>query len=84
MEAGTSEGGCQMDITLFSEVVDDPEAVLLFPFNSLRNAALLTASTELVLLRDADLLVGSSLNAALEMKPGASKMQSPGLHLALQ
>lgn len=69
-EGSASEHGCQLDITLFSERVEAGEAAQLFPYNSLRNAALLAASTELVLLGDADLLVGSSMNAALEDEAG--------------
>ena len=38
---------------------------LLFPVNALRNNALLAAATPLVMMSDADLLVGASLNAAL-------------------
>lgn len=59
-----------MDITLYSEIVKVGAAAQLFPVNSLRNAALLAASTELVMLGDADLLVGSSLNAALKDEAG--------------
>lgn len=60
-----SAGGCQLDVTLFSEEVADKAAAALFPVNALRNAALLAASTPLVMLGDADLLVGISLNEAL-------------------
>ena len=43
-------GACQPDIALYSEVVADAAAEQLFPINALRNAALLLARTELVML----------------------------------
>lgn len=58
-------GGCQLDITLYSEALADMPMLLLFPVNALRSAALLAAATPLVMMSDADLLVGASLNAVL-------------------
>ena len=63
-------GGCLLDIMLFSEVLAEEALQVLFPINALRNAALLAARTPLVMLGDADLLAGSSLNAALEDPAG--------------
>lgn len=73
-EAMASTQGCQMDVTLYSEVVANATVAALFPVNALRNAALLAASTELVMLGDADLLVGSSMNAALQDTARYSKI----------
>ena len=55
---------------LFSEVVADVAVAALFPVNALLNAALLAARTPMVMLGDADLLVSSSLNAALSNTAG--------------
>lgn len=59
------EGGCQLSMALFSEVVAGPTEGLLFPYNALRNAALLAARTPLVLNVDADMLLSASLSRTL-------------------
>ena len=50
---------------MYSERVADGAAAALFPINILRNNAILAARTPLVLLADADLLVGADLAAAM-------------------
>lgn len=62
--------GCQLDIVLVSEILAEDALQILFPINLLRDIALLASRTELVLLGDADLLAGSSLNKALEDRSG--------------
>ncbi len=52
-------------MALFSEVVAGPAEELLFPYNALRNAALLAARTQLVLTVDADMLLAAGLTATL-------------------
>lgn len=59
-------GRCQMDIVVYSELIaDDDNAALLFPLNALRNAAMLLARTDLIMLADADLLIGGGTAEAL-------------------
>jgi Glycosyl-transferase for dystroglycan len=50
---------------VYSERVADDAAAALFPINILRNNAILVARTPLVLLADADLLVGADLADAM-------------------
>lgn len=59
------KGGCQLTITLFSELLASKDEELLFPLNALRNAALLVVQTPLVFYADADMLLSNSLTAAL-------------------
>lgn len=60
-----ASGRCQADVVVYSERVADEAAAALFPINILRNNAILAARTPLVLLADADLLVGADLAAAI-------------------
>ena len=52
---------CQPVVMLLYEFVADNVTSLMMPINALRNAALLPASTPLVAMVDADLLVSRSL-----------------------
>lgn len=56
-----STTGCQLRLLLLYELVDDPHIAALLPINTLRNAALLAASTPLVAMVDVDLLVSAAL-----------------------
>lgn len=56
---------CQLDVLVVSERLADAAAAKLFPVNALRNLALLSAKTELVMLGDLDLLAGRDLAAAV-------------------
>lgn len=58
-------GGCQLTITLLSELLASAKEQVLFPYNALRNVAHLEAKTPLVLNVDTDMLLSRSLTATL-------------------
>lgn len=60
------KGGCQLSITLFSELLAGDDEDMLYPVNALRNAALLAAKTPLVFSVDGDMLLSSSLTTGLK------------------
>lgn len=66
------EGGCQLNIALFSEIVAGPAEEMLFPYNALRNAALLAARTPLVMNVDTDMLLSAALTATLSHHAGCA------------
>jgi Glycosyl-transferase for dystroglycan len=69
--AEATDSGCQLTITLHTEAVADAAAAAqLFPANALRNAALLTARTQLVLVLDGDMLVAPALSTQLANPAG--------------
>lgn len=55
------EGRCKMDIMYIYEELESTEQVGLYPVNALRNRALQLASTELVLLLDADFVPNTQI-----------------------
>lgn len=61
---------CQPDLALYSEVVADDIAAALFPVNNLRNLAILSARTPLVLMANIDMLIGRSLTKLLQSSKG--------------
>jgi hypothetical protein len=70
-EARVAEGGpgCRLQLLLLTEKIrsrpeDSPDGVMftLFPINSLRNAALLAATTPMVVVVDSDLLLSRSMS----------------------
>jgi Glycosyl-transferase for dystroglycan len=74
--AEAADGGCQLTVTLHTEAVADAAAAQLFPANALRNAALLNARTQLVMVLDGDMLVAPALSAQLANPAGyAADMQ---------
>lgn len=63
---------CALTVLLLYEVVSDPALLSLVPINSLRNAALLAASTPLAAMVDVDLAPSSSL-AEEVLSPGTAR-----------
>lgn len=59
-------GSCQLLLMLLYEVVRDEATASLLPINTLRNAALMSATSPLVAMIDVDLLLSSSLAAELQ------------------
>lgn len=57
---------CILDLDVVVEEVCTPQKALDYPVNALRNRALLLASTELVLLLDADFIVDQELARTVE------------------
>lgn len=55
-----AEAKCQIDVLVVSERVEGA-AKTLFPINVLRNLAMLMAQTELIMLGDLDMLIGTDL-----------------------
>ena len=70
--AEAADSGCQLTITLHTEAVADAAAAQLFPANALRNAALLNAYTQLVLVVDGDMQVAPALSAQLATPAGCA------------
>lgn len=68
--AEADAGGCQLTLTLHSELVADADAAALFPFNALRNAAMLLVRTSLVAVVDGDMLISHTLSAQLSTPAG--------------
>lgn len=60
-----SSGTCQLTILLMHELIADKLLGALMPINSLRNYALLAATTPLVAMVDVDLLVSQGLRQEL-------------------
>jgi glycosyltransferase-like protein LARGE len=55
------------------EVLGEPAMHLLFPINSLRNAALLAAASPLIAMIDVDLVMASSLGQQLVTAPPSER-----------
>jgi glycosyltransferase-like protein LARGE len=73
--AEAAPGGCALDLELVMEVAhswEDP-AVGLYPFNAVRNRALMLVRSELVLLLDVDFLPSASLPAHYRARPRAHR-----------
>ncbi|GFR51211.1 hypothetical protein Agub_g13537 [Astrephomene gubernaculifera] len=62
--------GCQLDLMLFSEVFDSPQAALLYPVNYLRNYARMQVRTRLLAMIDVDMYMSASLSREME-QPGS-------------
>lgn len=75
--AEAADGGCQLTITLHTEAVADAATAQLFPANALRNAALLNACTQLVLVVDGDMRVAPALSAQLANPAGCAAVCMP-------
>jgi hypothetical protein len=57
----TSSGGCALRILLVYELVGDELLPVILPVNSVRNVAMLAATTPLVAMVDVDLLLSANL-----------------------
>ncbi|KAG2493112.1 hypothetical protein HYH03_008775 [Edaphochlamys debaryana] len=65
---------CALTVQLLYEAVADPPLAAIVPINTLRNAALLAATTPLVALVDVDLAPSDSLGARV-LKPGSDSLR---------
>lgn len=63
-ESMEAEAKCRMDMAVLSEVVNRHD-LWAYPYNALRNQALSRATTEVVLLLDADFVVSTGLHEKL-------------------
>ncbi len=78
MEAATD--ACALRLLIVYEVLQDSVMHMLIPINSLRNMALLAATTPLVSMIDVDLIVSASLGEQLISGP---KQQRSGRYVSL-
>ncbi|KAL4457425.1 hypothetical protein ABPG75_012290 [Micractinium tetrahymenae] len=73
------EGRCQLQLALFAEDLLAPHSsrapLATYPFNAMRNRALLMATTEAVLCLDIDMLVSASLAAEVSSSEGWAALQ---------
>ncbi len=73
------ERGCALRVLVLSEALGEPAMHMLLPINSLRNAALLAASTPLVSMIDVDLVLSSTLGQQLIPSHSAPSAALPTL-----
>jgi len=60
---------CQLDVALYSELVEPIAAAALFPVNELRNMATLAARSQLLLYVDGDLLMDQTWTKSFREEP---------------